>query len=54
MEILLGNKDKEKAKISFKMIVPPRHSLITKEIFKKFLNDFFISWSCVTNLDITP
>jgi len=35
------------------MIVPPRHLLITKEIFKKFLNDFFVSWSYVTNIDIT-
>ena len=36
------------------MIVPPRHLLITKKIFKKFLNDFFVSCSYVTNIYITP
>jgi hypothetical protein len=35
MYILRGNNDAHKAKISFKMIVPPKQSLITKEIFKK-------------------
>ena len=53
MYILKGNNDVLKAKISFKMIVPPKQSLITKDIFKKFLSDFFVSWSFVTNIDIT-
>ena len=53
MYILKGKNDSAKARISFKMIVPPRQSLITKEIFKKFLSDFFVSWSFVTNIDIT-
>ncbi len=53
MYILRGNNDKDKARISFKMIVPPKQSTITKEIFKKFLSDFFLSWSFVTNIDIT-
>ena len=35
------------------MIVPPNQSIITMEIFKKFLSDFFVSWSFVTNIDIT-
>jgi hypothetical protein len=53
MYILKGKNDNLKAKISFKMIVPPQTSVITKDIFKKFLNDFFVSWSFVTNIDIT-
>ncbi len=53
MEILKSNKDGEKARISFKMIVHPQQKIITKEIFKKFLSDFFVSWSFVTNIDIT-
>ena len=53
MYILKGKNDSLKAKISFKMIVPPQTSVITKDIFKKFLNDFFVSWSFVTNIDIT-
>ena len=53
MYILKGSNDAQKAKISFKMIVPPRQSIVTKDIFKKFLSDFFVSWSFVTNIDIT-
>ena len=53
MYVLKGNNDSHKARISFKMIFPPRQSIITKDIFKKFLSDFFVSWSFVTNIDIT-
>ena len=53
MYILKGKNDSLKAKISFKMIVPPNQSIVTKDIFKKFLSDFFVSWSFVTNIDIT-
>ena len=42
-----------KAKISFKMIAPKNSSRITKEDFITFLNDFFNSWSSVTNISIT-
>lgn len=53
MHTLKGKNDAQKARISFKMIVPPNQSVITKDIFKKFLSDFFVSWSFVTNIDIT-
>ena len=42
-----------KAKISFKMIATKNSSKITKEDFVCFLNDFFNSWSSVTNIGIT-
>ncbi len=45
--------DKHKARISFKLIDYTNKNRFNKEDFMQFLNDFFKSWSSITNMTIT-
>jgi 1-phosphatidylinositol-4-phosphate 5-kinase len=60
MEILKCGSDANKARISFKMIAKKeeggrgQRNRISQGDFMEFLNDFFNSWSSITNISITP
>jgi hypothetical protein len=50
---LKAGTDKHKARISFKLIDYTNKNRFNKEDFMQFLNDFFKSWSSITNMTIT-
>ncbi len=53
MEILKSGDDKDKARISFKLIDYQNTNAVSAEDFKKFLSDYFQSWASITNFEIT-
>lgn len=54
MEVLKAGSEKHKARLSFKLIDFTNKNKFNKEDFIQFLNDFFKSWSSITNMTITP
>ena len=54
MEVLKSGSEKHKAKISFWLIDIKNKDKVDIEDFKQFLNDYFRSWTSITNSIITP
>ena len=54
MEVLKSGSEKHKAKISFWLIDVKNKDKVDIEDFKQFLDDYFRSWSSITNSAITP
>jgi TolB-like protein len=54
MEVLKSGNEKNKARISYRLIdVKNKNSVNVKE-FKEFLADYFRSWTSITNSMVTP
>ncbi len=54
MEVLKAGSDKHKARLSFKLIDFKNKNKFNINDFKSFLDDFFRSWSSITNISMTP
>jgi hypothetical protein len=54
MEVLKCGNEKNKAKISFSLIDLKNRNKVDIDDFKDFLNDYFRSWTSITNSIITP
>ena len=54
MEVLKSGSEKHKAKISFRLIDLKNKEKVDINDFKEFLDDYFRSWTSITNSIITP